>query len=64
MFSKYIDQNICRPKYIDSKYIDHNISKYMQNVYFFLKTSQHTLQILGKSTKKYEGNLGLGEAII
>ena len=62
---------IYRPKYIDSKYIEYRlkiyrpqyIKIYAKCIYFF-KTSRHSLQILRKSTKKYEGDLGLGEAII
>ena len=61
MFSKYID-----PKYIEYRlkiYRPQYIIIYAKCIYFF-KTGQHSLQILRKSTKKYEGDLGLGEAII
>ena len=67
---KYIDSKYIDSKYIDSKYIDNNISKYMQNVFIFLNPASTRFRFyekVRKSTKKYEGDLGLGgrgEAII
>ena len=49
MFSKYIDQNISTQNIS-------NIKIYEKCIYIF-KTSQHSLQILRKNTKKYEGDL-------
>ena len=61
MFSKYIDQNIISTQNIsniDSKYIDHNISKYMKNVHIFFKRASTRFRFYEKVRKSTKGTWG------